>query len=114
MSDRNGACRAVVTREMMERFIASVFPNGEPTAPATTPRPANHAASNNGSGDYQHRLMVETGLQDRGIEYRKKPQPDGRGRTVYVLKQCPFDAGHGDPDSCIMQAPNGALSAQCF
>src|ERR1019366_2348578 len=25
----------------------------------------------------------------------------------------PFDAGHG-PDSCIMQAPNGQLSAQCF
>jgi putative DNA primase/helicase len=67
-----------------------------------------------GNGEYHHRLMVERWLQDRGIPYRVKPEPDGKGRTVYVLKQCPFDPSHGDPDSCIMQEPGGKLSAHCF
>src|SRR5262249_4766251 len=46
--------------------------------------------------------------------FRIKAEPDGKGRKVYVLAQCPFDPSHGDPDSCIMQAPDGKLSAQCF
>jgi hypothetical protein len=100
---------------MMEAFIAEVFPNGEPGAhkkPNSNSTSAGSRASDN--GDYQHRLNVARWLQDRGVEYRVKPQPDSRGRTVYVLKKCPFDGGHGDPDSCIMQASNGALSAACF
>jgi putative DNA primase/helicase len=87
--------------------------------PLGTTKPGSNGTTNgyhpnSSSGEYQHRLMVERWLQDCGIEFRVKPQPDGRGRTVFVLKRCPFDESHGDPDSCIMQAPTGALSAQCF
>jgi hypothetical protein len=65
-------------------------------------------------GRYTSRLMVDRWLTDRGTEFRVKSEPDGRGRTVYVLKHCPFDSTHGDPDACVMQDPSGKLSAQCF
>jgi hypothetical protein len=58
--------------------------------------------------------MVDRWLSDRGVAFRVKSEPDGKGRTVYVLKECPFDPSHGDPDSCVMQDPHGKLSAQCF
>lgn len=87
-------------------------------APRPTPTKAGSNGTVNGrpsgNGEYQHRLLVENWLRDRGIESRIKKQADGKGRTVYVLKQCPFDPDHGDPDSCIMQGPDGAMSAQCF
>src|SRR5262245_11199199 len=67
------------------------------------------------NGDtFSKRLLVEKWLQDRGIVYRRKDKPDARGRAVYVLKECPFNPDHEDPDACIMQAPSGQLSAQCF
>jgi hypothetical protein len=48
------------------------------------------------------------------VAFRVKDQPDGLGRTVFVLNECPFDPAHGDPDACIMQASSGKMSAQCF
>jgi hypothetical protein len=72
------------------------------------------AAETSNNSTYTSRLLVEKWLNDRGIEFRTKPQLDGKGRTVYVLAQCPFDPSHGDPDACIMQALDGKLSAQCF
>jgi hypothetical protein len=74
--------------------------------------PSGH--NNNGIGTYTSRLLIDRWLNDRGRAFRVKDQPDGLGRTVYVLKECPFDSAHGDPDSCIMQAADGKLSAQCF
>jgi hypothetical protein len=60
------------------------------------------------------RLDVARWLNDRGVAYHIKPEPDSKGRTVYILDPCPFDAGHGAPDSCIMQSPDGALAFNCF
>lgn len=95
----------VVPGELLEALAAQ--------APMPTVSPASngfHAAK----GGFRHRLLVERWLQDRGIAFRVKNQPDSRGRTVYVLQHCPFDRGHGDPDSCIMQSPDGSLSGHCF
>jgi putative DNA primase/helicase len=99
-----------VPRELLEALAA------EAPAPAvTTPTPSPSANGHtNGTGAYTSRLLVERWLTDRRVAYRVKAEPDGKGRTVYVLKACPFDATHGDPDSCVMQAPDGKLSAQCF
>jgi putative DNA primase/helicase len=66
------------------------------------------------SGQYTSKLLVARWLADRGREFRIKPERDGKGRLVYVLKECPFDPSHRDPDACIMQATDGKLSAQCF
>jgi hypothetical protein len=79
---------------------------------APGPTPSNYGQA--GNGGYRHRLNVPRWLQARGVEFREKGQADSKGRTVWVLKRCPFDPSHGDPDSCIMQAPDGKLSAQCF
>jgi hypothetical protein len=67
-----------------------------------------------GNGAYEHRLLVDKWLQSRGVAFRVKGGPDSKGRTVYVLKECPFNSAHCDPDSCIMQAADGQMSVQCF
>ena len=89
-------------------------PRPEPAGPAGG---AHADGTGNGQarpGQYASHLLVEKWLKDRGVTYRAKLTPDAQGRTVYVLAECPFDPTHGDPDSCIMQAPDGKLSAQCF
>lgn len=121
MSERNGHCGIqVVPRELLEALAAealvspSASTNGIASNGFAHTNSLNSTTSSNANGEYTSRLLVERWLQDRGIEYRVKPQPDSKSRTVYVLRQCPFDPTHGDPDSCIMQAANGKMSAQCF
>lgn len=46
-----------------------------------------------------------------GIEYRAVRISGG---TRYILKQCPFDSNHTDPDSMVFQHDNGALAFVCF
>jgi putative DNA primase/helicase len=64
--------------------------------------------------EFTSRLLVAKWLNNHGIAFRVKDLVDAKRRTVYVLKQCPFDPSHADPDSCIMQDPDGKMSAQCF
>jgi hypothetical protein len=97
----------VVPRELLEALAAEA-PAAEPASPP--PSGQKPAAG----GRPRSRLLVEQWLNDRHVVFRRKGQPDGKGRTVWVLKECPFDSSHGDPDSCVMQAPDGALSAHCF
>jgi hypothetical protein len=100
-----------VPEDLLRELAAEAQDEAKQAKAAPAPSSNGHA---NGNGEYRHRLDVPRWLQARGVDFRQRDQPDSRGRTVYVLKQCPFDAGHGDPDSCIMQEPNGKLSAQCF
>ena len=105
MSDH--AAVVVVPQGLLEALAAEA-PQPAPSAP-----PSAKNAPERGSG-YTSRLLVDRWLADRDAAFRVKPQPDGKGRTVYVLAQCPFDASHGDPDACVMQDANGKLSAQCL
>jgi hypothetical protein len=82
-------------------------------APDSSPTKAN-IQSAPGGGAYTSRLLVDRWLTDRGVGFRVKPDLDREGRTVYVLGACPFDPSHADPDACVMQAPDGKMSAQCF
>jgi hypothetical protein len=70
-------------------------------------------SENGPDGHWRHRLDVARWLQAHGVGHTIKPHPDARGRTVYVLDQCPFDPAHGK-DACITQEPGGKLGAQCF
>ena len=109
---------ACVPWELVEALAAEAAPPPPPPPPGASPggaaageaRPSGAAPP----GGYRSRLLVERWLSDKGVAFRRKEQPDGRGRTVWVLAECPFDASHGDPDSCVMQAADGKLSAQCF
>jgi DNA polymerase-1 len=74
----------------------------------------NHQPQNDGEASDKRRLDVAQWLSDRGVSFRKKPEPDAKGRTTFVLDQCPFNPEHKAPDSCIMQAKDGQLSAKCF
>jgi P4 family phage/plasmid primase-like protien len=61
------------------------------------------------------KLLVDRWLADRGVEFTKKDKPSADGRTVWVLKTCPFDSSHGNTgEVCIMQDPSGKMSAQCM
>jgi hypothetical protein len=101
---------AIVPRELLEQLAAEA-----PVSPSS-PEPASSSRTSASStnGRYTSRLLVDKWLADRGVAFRIKSEPDGKGRIVYVLAQCPFDPSHGDPDSCIMQGPDGKLSALCF
>jgi putative DNA primase/helicase len=99
-----------VTREQLEAVADKLMPREPPPAkPAAAPAPAGGG----GGAAYRHRLKVEEWLTARGAAFRKKPKPDARGRAVWVLEACPFDAGHGR-DACVMQDAAGKMSAHCF
>ena len=68
----------------------------------------------NGNGCHESRLDVDRWLSDRGISHRRKDHPDGYGRTVFLLNECPFDANHGSSgEVAIYQAPDGKMAAGC-
>jgi hypothetical protein len=92
--------------------LGAIAPQAREESPAAASE--EPAATNSSNGQYTSRLLVERWLTDRGVSHRAKAERDGKGRKVYVLKACPFDPSHGDPDSCIMQDDAGKLSAQCF
>jgi hypothetical protein len=96
----------VVPRELLEALAAEA-PAKDATPP---PSPREHTAN----CLYTSRLLVDRWLSDRGIAFRVKAEPDGKGRTVYVLQQCPFDPSHANSDACIMQDAHGKMSALCF
>jgi hypothetical protein len=116
VSDLTSASVEPVRRELLEAVIEALTPPAETAAPTASPTPPRppfvlHGTASN-FGD--HKLNIPRWLDARGVGYRQKAQPDSLGRTVYVLKVCPFDPSHGDPDSCMMQDQNGKLSARCF
>lgn len=85
--------------------LAGEMPDGKPSTPAASPST---------DGTLKSRLQIARWLNDRGVPYRVKSEPDASGRRIYVLKNCPFDPSHADPDACVMQSPDGRLSAKCF
>jgi hypothetical protein len=93
-----------VTREQLEAMAATY----------QEPEPEATRQSSNGDGHYTSRLLVEKWLAHNHVAYRIKKEKSKRGDTVYVLKECPFNGNHGDPDSCIMQAADGKLSFKCL
>src|SRR5262245_20051202 len=100
-----------VRRELLEALAAEVAEE----KPGATPHAGNgDAAGHDTKYGPNHKLKVEVWLQDRGVGFRKKAERDGLGRDNWVLKQCPFNSDHGDPDSCIMQDAAGKMSAKCL
>src|SRR5207244_9797518 len=86
--------------------------------PAKTAKAANDVsvpAQIAAHGAYKHRLNVERWLGARGVAYRVKPTPDAKGRTIYLLAECPFNGDHGGKhQTCITQEPDGKLGALCM
>jgi hypothetical protein len=102
--------RWIVPREQLDELAAESHGNQSgpvKSSPAPSPDSASHSKP-------ESRLLVDRWLEARGVEYRVKTEPDASGRRIYVLKHCPFDPSHADPDACVMQAPSGQLSAKCF
>ncbi len=102
-----------LTPEQLQR-VASFAPARAAARGGTNGRSGSTHSTNGQTRPWTSRLKVAEWLTNRGRTYRIKSEPDHRGRTVYVLAECPFNSSHGDPDSCVMQAPSGQLSAQCF
>lgn len=70
-------------------------------------RPAPSRENNYG----QSRFDVEDFLNRHGLEYRSVRTGLG---TRYILKECPFDGNHKDPDSMVFQYDNGAIEFFCY
>lgn len=83
---------------------------GKAAEPAPSPSVNGHPTN----GAYRSRLLVDRWLSDRNVGYRVKSEPEGKGRTVYVLAACPFDSSHVDPDACVMQGADGKMFARCL
>jgi hypothetical protein len=102
----------VVPTELIDSLATEGSAGATPTNPDPPP-PAAEPVTSGTSKSYAHRLLVDRWLADRSVGFRSKPEPDGKGRTIYALDTCPFDPAHG-PDAAVMQAPDGKLSAHCF
>ena len=70
-------------------------------------RPAPSRENNYG----QSRFDVEDFLNSHGLEYRSVRTGLG---TRYILKECPFDGNHKDPDSMVFQYDSGAIEFFCY
>lgn len=57
------------------------------------------------------RFDVEGFLRKHGLEYRTVRTTLG---TRYILKECPFDSNHKDPDSMVFQYDTGAIEFMCY
>jgi hypothetical protein len=107
LDDLSGANVLPVPAELLEALAAEAKEEKKtsPSAGKPSPRPNGHAPTS--------RLLVDRWLTDRAQPFRVKEGVAG-GRTGYLLKRCPFDPSHGDPDSCVMQDADGKMSANCF
>lgn len=95
-----------VTKEQLEELAAEYQePGGD----------GKHTPPPGGGGNGHPRLLVERFLQDRGLGYTRKPTPDAKGRTVWVLKECPFNPDHGaTKEVAVMQWPSGKMCFLCM
>lgn len=95
--------------------VVQVVPVEKLKALAAMPRkPEPSRPSTNGNDQFDHRLDVPQWLAARGAAFRVKDRSDSKGRTIYLLEQCPFDSGHGGHgETAIYQAPDGKLGATC-
>ena len=84
-------------REYIEK-IAALYPEEKP-----------QPTKENNYGQSQFDLMDF--FSRHNIEYRAVKTAGG---TRYILKECPFDSGHKDPDSMVFQHDNGALAFCCL
>lgn len=83
---------------------------------AVRPAPPKVEASKSGkqtSGRANHRLKVAEWLDARHVAYTISNKADSRGRTCYVLADCPFNQEH-KYHAAVMQGSDGKLSAACF
>ncbi len=91
------------------RAVADTLP-GPAASPCRSPFTAKAGPSANGRA-FSSKLMVDVWLTARGVPFTTKTVADGR--TAYLIT-CPFDAGHDRGETCVMQAPDGKLSAKCW
>ena len=85
------------TKEYVEK-VASLYPEEHP-----------QPTKENNYG--RSKFDIEGFLTRHGIEYRSIRIAGG---TRYILKECPFNENHKDPDSMVFQHDNGALSFTCY
>jgi hypothetical protein len=97
--------RVVVTRDQLLSVIISGGQVGD--------RGAVNGAASPGTSNGPV-LDVEAYLHDIRIAFTRREKPDNHGRTVWELKQCPFENDHGGRDTVIFQSPEGKLGVHCF
>ena len=66
------------------------------------------------AGGIQSKLLVEEYLRHYNIEFEREDNADGKGRTYWKLKECPFYPDHGGRETVIMQDADGKLGFHCF
>jgi putative DNA primase/helicase len=77
--------------------------------------PAEAAQKNGYHKANSSKLLMERFLQARGIEFREKSTKGPRNCTVWIIKECPFDASHGaGKEVCVTQEPNGKNGFKCM
>jgi hypothetical protein len=88
-------CRAVqpVPIERLHAIVANA-PADPRTQDVPAPPPAAREPTRNGhTGQHIRRLLVSRWQADRGVGFREKPEPDGKGLTVFVLGHLPVRRG---------------------
>lgn len=91
----------VVTRELLEEFVAEFAPAKPKPAPTQLAR---------GSGPLPT-LDVAAWLSKHGVDV--KGSSDWQGGTMYELAECPSNSDHNHGEAWVAQFPSGAIDAGC-
>ncbi len=98
--------------DLLDALAAEATPKASASVTGTASPQATPDAKRDGKAAGKHRLDVARWLTDRGVAFRVKDAKDAKGRTVFALERCPFNADHAD--AAVMQADSGKLAFHCF
>lgn len=109
---RRAKKRVRVSRARLEA-VAELAVEETTAAPAAGKDRHQAVARPTGKGP-QSRLLVDEYLRHYNVEFEREDDADGKGRTYWKLKECPFYPDHGGRETVIMQDADGKLAFHCF
>jgi len=96
-----------VTQTQLQAFVDEYFVEPETTGPSDSQSQSQSSPRRGSTGP----LDIEKLLQERGIQYTKRPWGAG---SKFILQPCLFNPDHTGSSAAIIQLASGALKYSCL